>query len=168
MRSFFCSLYYYLSNQIYIMLQYSTLNFKHIVKSDYLNEDVVNLIDKTFVIPDEYEFNIFEVTERYIARPDLVSQDAYGDTMFTDVICKLNGISNPFELNTGMKLVIPSPEYITEFTVEPSNIDKSLSDPEIEENIPMAKDKRTKRKANESIVGDMRFKIDSSTGIIVY
>ena len=150
------------------MLQYSTLNFKHIIKSDYLGEDVVNLIDKTFVIPDNYDFNIFEVTERYIARPDLISLDSYGDTMFTDVICKLNGISNPFELNVGMKLIIPSPEYITEFTMEPSSQDKLLSDSFTEQNVPTSKNKNSKRKANETIVGDVRFKIDSSTGIIVY
>lgn len=150
------------------MLQYSTLNFKHIIKSDYLGEDVVNLIDKTFVIPDNYDFNIFEVTERYIARPDLISLDAYGDSMFTDVICKLNGLSNPFELNKGMKLIIPSPEYVTEFTVEPTTQDKLLSDTTLELNIPTPKNKNEKRKANETIVGDMRFKIDSSTGIIVY
>lgn len=150
------------------MLTYPVLNFKHKMKSDYLGEELFNLLDVTFAMPDNFGFNIFEVTEEYIARPDLISLDAYGDTLFTDVICKLNGISNPFELNVGQKLIIPSPEYINEFTVKPSIDDIELSDSPNKNSQPIAKSKFEKRKANEAIVGDTRFKIDSSTGIIIY
>lgn len=147
------------------MLSYSILNFKNTIHSDFLDEKVYNLLDKTFEIPQHYTFNIFEVTKEYIARPDLIAYDAYGDTMFGDVICKLNGISNPFELNEGMKLIIPSPEHILDFAVKP-NIKEN--EDYAEYIIPIAKSKNNKRQANEAIVGDSRFKIDSATGIIIY
>lgn len=146
-------------------ITHTSILFKTNFKSDYLGDEVVNLLDKTFVIPDYYDYNIFEVTEEYIARPDLVSYDAYGDSMYADVICKLNGVSNPFELNKGMKLIIPSPDYITNFIVRPSQEDYEAN---IEMNIPVAKQKNEKRKPNEAIVGDSRFKIDRTSGVIIY
>lgn len=149
------------------MLTYTTLEFKSTIKSDYLGEEIHNLMDYTFEIPKSYTYNVFEVTEEYIARPDLISYDAYGDDMFADVICKLNGISNPFELNVGMKLIIPSPEDIMNFTLRPSNKDRD----ENWFNVGASKNMKTrnsKRQANEAIVGDTRFKIDKSSKIIIY
>jgi hypothetical protein len=35
-------------------------------------------------------------------------------------------------------------------------------------NKPIAKKKNEKRKANESVIGDSRFKIDTSRGIVIY
>ena len=149
------------------MLQYSTLNFKGQIKSEYLSEDIYNLLDYTFVIPKIYSYNIFEVTKDYIARPDLISYDAYGDTMFGDIICKLNGISNPFELNEGMKLVIPAPEDILNFANRPSIKDQDQNwGPNT--GSAMVKTKQSKRQANEAILGDKRFKIDTTNGIIIY
>ena len=151
------------------MLSYSTLNFKGEIESDYLKERTYNLLDNTFTIPSSYSFNIFEVTDEYIARPDLISHDAYGDEMFADVICKLNGISNPFELNAGTKLIIPSPDYIVDFTHKPdvSENDSNWGVDKITSN-GSRKQKQSKRQANESIIGDSRFKIDTTTGIIIY
>ena len=139
--------------------------FKTNINSEYLGEEMINLLDKTFVIPSYYNYNIFEVTEKYIARPDLISYDAYGDEMYADVICKLNGVSNPFELNKGMKLILPSPEHIMNFIVRPSSDDIEADD---KLNKPIAKQKNEKRKPNEAIVGDRRFKIDRTSGIIIY
>lgn len=151
------------------MLTYSTLNFKGEIESEYLGESVYNLLDQTFSIPTQYLYNIFDVTEEYIARPDLISYDAYGDEMFADIICKLNGIGNPFELNVGMKLILPSPENIMDFAHRPDvndrdsnwGVDKMISG-------GAQKTKQSKRQANESIIGDTRFKIDTSAGIIIY
>lgn len=149
------------------MLQYSTLEFKNEIKSDYLNDQILNLLDYTFEIPQSYTYNVFEVTNEYIARPDLISYDAYGDDMFADIICKLNGISNPFELNIGMKLIIPAPEDIMNFALRPSIKDKdeNLFNIGVSNNV---KTKNSKRQANEAIVGDTRFKIDKSSKIIIY
>ena len=144
---------------------HTSLMFKTNINIEYLGEEMINLLDKTFVIPSYYNYNIFEVTEKYIARPDLISYDAYGDEMYADVICKLNGVSNPFELNKGMKLILPSPEHIMNFIVRPSSDDIEADD---KLNKPIAKQKNEKRKPNEAIVGDKRFTIDRTSGIIIY
>ena len=46
------------------------------------------------------------VSKEYIARPDLVSLAFYKTDEYADIICKVNGISNPFELNENMVLLI--------------------------------------------------------------
>lgn len=150
---------------------YTTLENKQIIKSKYLNEDIINLLDLTFVLPDDFSFNVFDVTREYIARPDLVSQDAYGDTMFADIICKLNGISNPFELNEGMKIILPTPDRIMDFAAPANSIVTDFEDTEMNNNhrAPIAKSKNSKkRRANDAIVGDTRFKINPEKGIIIY
>ena len=148
------------------MYQSTILSNKSQVHSEFLNDDIWNLLDKTYSIPDSFDFNIFRVNEeKYIARPDLISLDAYGDPVFADVICKLNGISNPFELNIGMILVIPSPGSIFTFIQQPPYEEKEGV---VEDEIPKPKKKNEKRKANEAIVGDKRFKIDSAKGIVIY
>lgn len=148
------------------MLQYSTILNKGQLRSDYLMEDIYNLLDKTFQIPDHFTFQVLEVTDEYIARPDLISYDAYGDTRYTDIICKINGICNPFELNSGMKLLLPEVSYISSFVITP-DIEEMESSKDVI--IPKPKTKQTKkRKANEAVIGDRRFKIDSGSGIIIY
>ena len=54
-----------------------------------------------------------QVEKYYIARPDLISLAVYGDDKYGDIICKINGISNPFELNEGMILYTPDIGVIT-------------------------------------------------------
>lgn len=149
------------------MLEYTTLNFKNTIKSDYLQEEIYNLLDLTFLIPSRYNYNIFTVTKDYIARPDLISYDAYGDETFADIICKVNGISNPFELNEGMKLIIPSPENILDFTrrvqkYPGEDLYNSTNDSAVTSMQNNVKTKRSKRQANEAVVGDKRFKIDAA------
>ena len=94
---------------------------------EYLNDTIFNLLDKTFVIPDTFEYSVLVVDDQYIMRPDLISLDAYGDAMYADVICKLNGV-NPFEINKGMELILPSPDYIMSFVVQPDTDDRELGD----------------------------------------
>lgn len=149
------------------MLKHSVLDLKNTINSEYLGEQIYNMLDYTFEIPYDYSYNILEITEEYIARPDLISYKAYGDTMFTDIICKLNGVSNPFELNEGMKLILPTPDDIHKFIVEPSINDRDENwGPNVQKS--QAKTKYTKRQANEAIMGDTRFKIDKANGIIIY
>ena len=89
------------------MLLFSVLNNKDTINSDYLGGSIYNLLDKTFILPTRgFDFNIFDVSEQYIARPDLVSKDAYGDSMYADVICKINGIWRPLYLNAMGRLKI--------------------------------------------------------------
>lgn len=145
-------------------LEHTSITYKNTINSNYLGEKIYNLLDKTFVIPSNYNYNIFEVTKEYIARPDLISYDVYNDTLYTDVICKLNGISNPFELNEGMKLIIPSPEDIMNFIIRSEEHQEDMEDSKE----PIAKQKQSKRKANETIIGDSRFRINQVDGIIIY
>lgn len=150
------------------MLPYLTIDFKNNFESEYLGSNIINLLDSTFIIPNSYMFNVFEVTEEYIARPDLISYDAYGDSMHADVICKLNGISNPFELNIGTKLVLPSPEYIMDFVYHPNETDNDSKWGNNSIGDGSRKTKQSKRQPNEAILGDTRFKIDATSGIIIY
>lgn len=153
-------------------LTYSTLNHKGIINSSYLQDNIYNLLDNTFTLPvNGFEFNVFVVTKDYIARPDLVSLDAYKDTRYADILCKINGISNPFELNEGMEMIIPSVNSLQEFYIDRS---RNMNDSDDIEDVPVNeysnnnKNKNIKRKANEAIVGDSRFKIDAAGGIIIY
>lgn len=147
------------------MLDYMTLRNKTKIFSDFLQEDIYNLLDTTFQIPSNgFDYKVLEVSEEYIARPDLIAYDAYGDTMYADIICKINGISNPFELNKGMRLVLPTPDNIYNFTI----LSELVETEQQEYETPVPKTKNEKRKANESLTTDTRFKIDAKSGIIVY
>lgn len=147
-------------------LFHTVLNNKKEIDSYWLGERILNLNDPTFQIPNRYDYEILQVTERYIARPDILSYDIYGDSIYSDLICKLNGISNPFELNKDMVLVIPSPDCIMDFMHTPTA--NECDDSNNTNNVPIAKQKNEKRKANEAIVGDARFKIDKTKGIVIY
>jgi hypothetical protein len=149
------------------MIVHTVLKNKSNIFSDWLQEEVINLGDPSFRIPDKYDCEILEVTERYVARPDILSRDVYGDALYSDLICKLNGISNPFELNVGMILVIPSPDCIMEFMKTPT-IEECDGNAANNTNKPIAKQKNQKRKANESVIGDSRFKIDKTRGVVIY
>lgn len=149
------------------MLYYRTLNEKTQMYDKYLEGQVYNFLDKTFVIPQDFEFNLFTVEDQYVMRPDLISKDAYGDSMYADIICKLNGV-NPFELNSGMVLILPQPFDILRFT---NVIDQSQREIDTEynvSNLPTPKVKNTKRKANEAVISDKRFNIDPVRGVIIY
>lgn len=159
-------LHYYLDDftRLY-MLFHTVLNNKEVIKSDWLGENILNLTDSTFYIPNTYQYDVVEVSERYIARPDLISNDVYGDTIYTDLLCKLNGISNPFELNEGMLLIIPSIDNIMDFM---KTVSVEESDVINMGNKPTPKQKKEKRKANDAVIGDSRFKIDKNRGIVIY
>ena len=97
------------------MLENPLLVNKSEIKSEVLGEKVVNLLDKTFRIPPEFDYNVVEITKDYIARMDLLSYQLYGTNKYQDVLCKLNGISNPFELNAGDIIICPDISDISYF-----------------------------------------------------
>lgn len=149
------------------MLQNPLLTYKSELKSNVLGQQVYNLLDQTFQIPNDFQYNVIEVTEGFIGRMDLISKQVYGDTKYQDVLCKLNGISNPFELNAGTVVVLPDVSYIDDFYYYESPEER---DPESNEaaNKPVAKSKKEKRKPNEAVIGEKRFKIDPNRKVIVY
>ncbi len=148
------------------MLINSNINAKPVIYSKYCNENIIHLAADTFRPPENIRFRTYVVSKSHIARPDLISKMAYDTDMYGDLICKLNGISNPFELNEGMVIAIPYIDDITNFLVRDDFDDDSESD--TRSNKPKPKLKKDKRKANEAIVGDTRFKIDKAHRVIIY
>ena len=154
---------------------------KNTIYSEHLKEMIVNLDEWVFQIPDEFEYRVIEVTEDYVARPDLVSYQFYGSDLHQDIICKINGISNPFELNEGELLVVPVPQDIYKFYRD-SSIDQNTkvygnisgnntgedSDTMEASAKPKAKTKQDKRKANDALINDERFRIDTNRRVVIY
>lgn len=149
------------------MLENPLLVNKSEIKSEVLDEKVVNLLDKTFRIPDSFDYNVVEITKDYIARMDLLSYQLYGTNKYQDVLCKLNGISNPFELNEGDIIVCPKNSDISYFYYL-ENPDERDPDAEGSGKHPTPKGKKEKRKPNEAVIGEKRFKIDPTRKVIVY
>ena len=149
------------------MLENPLLSNKSEIKSDILKEQIINLLDKTFSIPKEFGYNVVETTSDYIARMDLLSKQLYGTEKYQDVLCKINGISNPFELNEGEIVICPEITDMPYFYYVEENEER---DPESNKamNKPVAKGKKEKRKPNEAIVGDKRYKIDPTRKVIIY
>ena len=155
------------------MLNYTLLNYKPLIEIN--NENGIDLLHKSLIknldennLSGEYLY----VNEYYIARPDLISLAIYGDDSYGDIICKINGISNPFELNEGTILFLPSIEtilniidktniYNTERIKETNNISSSLK-------IGAQKEKNERRSPSQQIIGDQNYILDKSLGIVFY
>ena len=149
----------------------TTLTNKTTFFDDYLNANIYNLLDKTFIIPPTFEYKIFVVEDQYIMRPDLISLDAYGDAMYADVICKFNGISNPFELNQGMLLLCPSQGDLQRYFMNgksggASELITNNSDIIAKKN--NAKLKSEQRSPAEATIEDRNYVIDKSAGLVFY
>lgn len=148
------------------MLRNSLLADKRTKKYSKTQEDMIDLMSKTFVFSTNFEYHLVEVTDLSVARPDILSQISYGSDQYGDLICKINGISNPLELNKGKILVVPEISDLKKFmTKEVTDIDELSKDSELR---PTPKHKKEKRKTNEAVDGDVRYKIDSSNRIIIY
>lgn len=148
------------------MLINSLLKNKPQIFSETMGEDIIHLGAITFRIPDSVNYSVYKVSKDHIARPDLISQIFYGTDIYGDFICKVNGISNPFEINEGDIIVVP------DLTSKDQFMFTDFYDDTITENdrvtTPVPKKKNEKRKANEAIIGDTRFKIDKDRRLIIY
>ena len=101
------------------MLDYQILDNKPSISIQ--GEVGIDLLHKSFDMDKEMSGDFLEVNEYYVARPDLISLAIYGDDKYGDIICKVNGISNPFELNEGMLIFIPSYETIINLLTKPNS-----------------------------------------------
>lgn len=146
------------------MIKHTVLEGKPIIDSEYLGEEFFDLSTQTFIIPKIFSYKVVEVSKDFVARPDLISQACYNNDIYGDIICKLNGISNPFELNEGMLLIIPEQTDLYKFKYRETPAEAANSDAKG----PKPKQKKDKRKPNEAVVGDVRFKIDNNSKIIIY
>lgn len=92
------------------MLDYKILNNKPSITmiKDGKREEFIDLLAPTYNRKFKvYMGEPFIINEYYVARPDLISLAVYKTDMYADIICKLNGISNPFELNENMIIYCP-------------------------------------------------------------
>ena len=153
------------------MLDYLILNNKPIIKLG--TENAIDLLDKTIDLSKEYSGQFLRVNEYYVARPDLISLAIYGDDKFADIICKINGISNPFELNEDMVLFIPDQESIynilvTENSQNRTELLKNDDNISILNKVGAQKAKSAPRSPSEQIIGDYNYIVDKSLGIVIY
>ena len=139
---------------------------KTLYRSNALGEEVLNMLDKTFVMPASFSFNVVTVTDDFIARMDLISKQIYGDPDYADILCKINGISNPFELNSGLDIIVPVQADLSKFYYKETYLEKE--DEATGKPVPVAKDKKEKRSPNDAVIGDKRYKVDSTRKVIIY
>ena len=111
------------------------------------------------------------VNKYYVARPDLVAFAVYGDPAYADFICKFNGISNPFELNEGMVLLLLSKGDINAvYGKSGENASELLeSDSSIQKKVNTYTKKKTDaRSPSAAVIGDTNYVIDKSLGLVFY
>lgn len=152
-------------------LDYKIINYKHTLKRN--NKEYVDLLSKTYNGDLNTGGSFCKVNEWYVARPDLIALAYYGDDKYADLLCKINGISNPFELNKGMYLFIPNIEYMM---TAAKNFDIGASDiiEDEEENIldnkpsEFIKQINDRRSSNELLPGEQNYVIDKSLGLVFY
>ena len=139
-------------------------------KNPYLDprsgEYIKDMLTLSYIIPNGLNYILFKVTADYIARPDLICLAHYGTDDYVDIVCKFNGISNPYELNEGDILALPEVADMARFIYSMDDIQQTF---ETKDNSkPTPKAKKEKRKANEAVVGDKRFRIDKESRVVVY
>lgn len=110
------------------------------------------------------------VTKDYIARPDLISLAVYGTDKYADILCKLNNVSNPFELNEGMIIFVPDIANLNNIVAtgkKSSTIDENdyISKTALKTN---QKAKNESRSPAQQTIGESTFIIDRTNNIVFY
>ena len=89
------------------MINLKTLLLKPFSANSYtqriLSKNTVSFSDN----PSTNDFTYHTVTQDEEMRIDLISFNYYGTEDYLDIICKFNGISNPFSLEQGQILKVP-------------------------------------------------------------
>lgn len=114
-----------------------------------------------------------EVTEEYVARPDLVSLALYGSDQYADILCKINGLSNPFELNTGMILKCPVLQMMQYLGIlMPDPVEGFIEDEDkqafVDNKDNYKKSKTEKRSPNEATVFDHNYTLSEDQKYVFY
>lgn len=164
------------------MLAYDTLIKKgHL--SDSENGEYIDLLSnslKPYDQDSEEWKGIFNgarrvvVSKYYVARPDLISLAIYKDDQYADLICKINGISNPFEINENMILLLPSRyklESIKNETGSTANselIYNNTNSSITNTNQGNKKLKNERRSPAEATVEDSNYTINYDLGVVFY
>jgi hypothetical protein len=154
-----------------ILKQKKNLTVKY---DDGTKEQYIDLLTPTATSGLERWGEVIIVNEHYVARPDLISLVMYGDEAYADIICKYNGISNPFELNEDDVLIIPQlfelETFLQNGKVSEMIDSKNSKNQKISKTnkLKYQKFKDEKRSPAESVVGDKNFVIDKSLGMVFY
>lgn len=153
------------------MLDYKLVNYKPSIK--YGNNQYKDLLAKTFNGDAYFSPRIIIVNKYYVARPDLISLAVYGNDKYGDIICKINGISNPFELQEDTVLIIPNFEFLNDCLYKDSVASDIIKDDKKEhiqfiDTNNKQKLKNESRSPNEQTIGDSNYIIDKSLGIVFY
>jgi len=151
------------------MLLNSIITNKQIRFSKRFQENMIDFFGESYILPDNFSYRTIQVSPEHVARPDLISDILYGSTAYGDLICKINGIQNPFELNEDMILFVPEITDLDKF-LTPADREDNIEDTEedIRSTKPSYKKPKEKRAPNEAIIGDTRFKIDKNNRVIIY
>lgn len=156
-----------------------SLNYKILEKKPYVSrgdETFMDLLVQT-INPDTYvSGSLLIVNEHYVARPDLISLAMYGDEKYADVICKINGISNPFELNENDVLIIPHIETINDMleTVPEKSIfitgrnGARTRFMDTYDETKLQKNVNDRRSPNEQVKGQKNLIVDEENGLLIY
>ena len=151
------------------MLNYRLLDYKAKITKD--GNTYVDLLSKVWQNKEPNNGRIIMVNEYYVARPDLISLAVYGSDEYADVLCKINGISNPFELNETDLLFCPKIEFIRESCKYSNGASEMVNTDKDEISAPAKSFQKrydSKRSPNEQIIGDSNYVIDKSLGLILY
>ena len=155
-------------------LDYKSLSFKPIINLTDKEGNTVTCKDLLNVTAFGYKQSNDEpciVNKYYVARPDLISLAFYGTDEYADILCKVNDIANPFELNEDDTLNIPAVERVSMYYNTVGSASELLDDDEstlLERNTPTQKSYNKKRSPNEQASGESNFIIDRSLGLIFY
>lgn len=153
-------------------LDYKILNKKPIISRNGVKfQDLaVQTIDPSVGISGSF----LVVNKYYVARPDLISLAVYGDDKYADILCKINGISNPFELNENDVIILPHVETLMNITnmepVESVFVDGNNNNELVTGfmDTELQRDINSSRSPNEQTKGMTNIVVDDENGIILY
>jgi len=111
------------------------LNLKRVIeKKNYFgySKRVTDLTEPTlkpnYSNPNFVVARTILINEDYAMRPDLISMFAYGTDVYTDIILKFNGISNPFSIAVGDLLFIPKLSGAKTMYIQPKPTKKEIEE----------------------------------------
>ena len=153
-------------------LDYKILNKKPIITRNGVKfQDLaVQTIDPSVEISGSF----LVVNKYYVARPDLIALAVYGDDRYADILCKVNGISNPFELNENDVIILPHVETLMDLMnmspVEPVFVDGKNNNELVTGfmDTELQRDVNSSRSPNEQTKGMTNIVIDEENGLILY
>lgn len=128
------------------------------------------------LLADTYDPQFFSdmrfiiVNKHYVARPDLISFAVYHTDAYADLICKINGISNPFEINENDVIILPHVEDISKAYVKTATKSELNTDGKNTLNInnTLRKDVNDVRSPGRQTVNDYNYIIDKTTNLVFY